>query len=485
MVYAMTKITKLVVTIAAGLTLAAGPALAQAPDRSGPPPLGPTPALVLPAVHKRALSDGLPVWIVEKHAVPVVQINLIVGAGAGADPVSRFGLASLTAAMLDEGAAGKDALAVADAVDFLGADLTTSSSYDASFVNLHVPVARLAPALAIMADVVLRPTFAQSDLDRLREERLTSLRQARDFPPAIGAAAFPLLVYGASHRYGIGTAGTEETLRAFTTEDLRDFHARYYRPDDAALVVVGDVTPDAVLVELERAFGAWRATGPRPEPPAIAPPPKPGPRTVYLVDKPGAAQSVIRIGWAGAPRATPDFFALEVLNTILGGSFTSRLNQNLREEHGYTYGAGSAFDMRLGAGPFFATASVQTDKTAEALTEFFKELEGIRQPVPAGELEKAKNYVARSYPGQFETTRGVAGQLGEAIVYDLPNDYFTTYVGRIEAVTADAVQRAADTYITPDRFAVVVVGDRAAVMEKIEALKLGPIRVLSVDDVVR
>jgi predicted Zn-dependent peptidase len=481
----MMKITKLAVTVATALTLVAGPARAQAPDRSAPPPLGPTPTLVLPAVHKRALADGLPVWIVEKHAVPVVQVNLIVGAGAGADPVSRFGLASLTAAMLDEGAAGKDALAVADAVDFLGADLTTASSYDASFVNLHVPVARLAPALAIMADVALRPTFAEADLDRLREERLTSLRQARDVPPAIAAAAFPLLVYGASHRYGIGTAGTEETLGAFTPADLRDFHARYYRPDNATLVVVGDVTPDAVLVELERAFGAWRAVGPKPEPPAVAPPPKPGPRTVYLVDKPGAAQSVIRIGWAGVPRSTPDFFALEVLNTILGGSFTSRLNQNLREEHGYTYGAGSAFDMRLGAGPFFATASVQTDKTAEAITEFFKELEGVRQPVPAAELEKAKNYVARSYPGQFETTRGVAAQLGEAIVYDLPADYFTTYVGRIEAVTADAVERAADTYITPDQFAVVVVGDRAAVMEKIEALKLGPIKVLSVNDVVR
>ena len=480
----MTKITKLAATIATGIALA-GPALAQAPDRSAPPPLGPTPRLALPAVNQRALSGGLRVWIVEKHAVPVVQVNLIVRAGSGADPAGRFGLASLTAAMLDEGAAGKDALAVADAVDFLGAELTTSSSFDASFVNLHVPVARLVPALAIMADVALRPTFAQADLDRLREERLTSLRQSRDFPPAIGAAAFPLLVYGPSHRYGIGTAGTEETLGAFTPVDLRDFHAQYFRPDNAALLVVGDVTPEAALVELERAFGAWRAAGPKPEAPPIAAPPKAGPRTVYLVDKPGSAQSVIRIGWSGAPRSTPDFFALEVLNTILGGSFTSRLNQNLREEHGYTYGAGSAFDMRLGAGPFFATASVQTDKTAEAITEFFKELEGIREPVPAAELEKAKNYVARSYPGQFETTRGVAGQLAEALVYDLPDDYFATYVDRIQAITVADVTRAAETYITPDRFAVVVVGDRAAVMEKLEALKLGSVKVLAVDDVVR
>jgi len=219
--------------------------------------------------------------------------------------------------------------------------------------------------------------------------------------------------------------------------------------------------------------------------PAVATAPKPEPRTVYLVDKPGAAQSVIRIGWAGVPRSTPDFFAIEVLNTVLGGSFTSRLNQNLREEHGYTYGAGSGFDMRLGAGPFLATASVQTDKTAEAITEFFKELEGIRQPVPAGELEKAKNYVALSYPGQFETTRDIAGQLGEQIVYGLPQDYFSTYIDRIQAVTADDVARAAATYITPDRFAVVVVGDRQAILEKIEALELGPVKVLTVDGVVR
>ena len=467
------------------LFLAAGPAAAQAPDRSAPPKPGPAPTLTLPAIQKRALANGLPVWIVEKHAVPVAQVTLVVRAGSGADPESRYGLASLTAAMLDEGAAGKSALELADAVDFLGADLSTSSSYDASFVSLHVPVARLAPALALMGDVALKPTFAGADLNRLREERLTGLRQAHDSPPAIAAAAFPLLVYGASRRYGIGAGGTEETLRAFTPGDLKWFYDQSYRPDDAALVVVGDVTPDAVVAELGRVFGGWTATGPRPAPPALAAPPKLDERRVYLVDKPGAAQSVIRIGGVGVARATSDFFPLEVLNTILGGSFTSRLNQNLREQHGYTYGAGSRFDMRLGAGPFYATAMVQTDKTAESLTEFFKELDGIRQPVPAAELERAKNYVALSYPGQFETTRQMAAELAQLIVYQLPDDDFSTYVANIEAVTAADVQRVAEQYITPARFAVVIVGDRQTIEPKVAALELGPIRLLTVDDVMK
>ena len=174
-----------------------------------------------------------------------------------------------------------------------------------------------------------------------------------------------------------------------------------------------------------------------------------------------------------------------MLNTILGGSFTSRLNQNLREQHGYTYGAGSRFDMRLGAGPFYATAMVQTDKTAESLTEFFKELDGIRQPVPAAELERAKNYVALAYPGQFETTRQMAGELAQLVVYQLPDDYFLTYVANIQAVTAADVQRVAEKYITPGRFAVVIVGDRQTIAPKVEALKLGPIPMLTVDDVMK
>jgi predicted Zn-dependent peptidase len=460
-------------------------AAAQAPDRSAAPKPGPAPALTLPAIQKQALSNGVPVWIVETHGVPVVQINLIVKAGSAADPTSKFGLASLAAAMLDEGAAGRDALAIADAVDHLGADLSTSSSYDASFVNLHVPVARLAEALAIMADVALRPSFGQKDLDRLREERLAGLTQTRDNPAAIASVAFPLMVFGPSHRYGISMMGTGETLPSFETEDLRQFHAAQYRPDRAALVVVGDVTPASVLPALEKGFGAWKAAAPAASARGATDAPALKARQVFIVDKPGAPQSQIRIGAVGVARSTPDYHALQVLNTILGGSFTSRLNQNLRETHGYTYGASSGFDMRLAAGPFLAGAGVQTDKTAESITEFFNELNGILRPVPAEELAKAKNYVALRFPNAFETTRGIAAQLTQLIVYGLPDDYFSTYVQKVQAVTAADLSRVAAKYIQPDKLAVVVVGDRQTIEPTIKALNLGPITALKVEDVVR
>ncbi len=470
------------VAAAAGTGLLAG---AQGPDRSAPPRPGPAPALTLPAITRRALSNGAPVWVVERHGVPVVHVTLVIRAGAWADPPDRFGLASLTAAMLDEGAGERDALAVADALDALGADLVTSAGWDASVVDLHVPVARLADALPILADVVLRPRFEDAELERLRAERLTSLQQARDNPAAIAGLAFPRLVYGPAHRYGTGLQGTAETLKAFTTADLRAFHTRVYRPEHAVFIVVGDLAADEAVARLDRAFGAWRGTGPPPAAAPLAGPPPPRGRQVYLVDKPGAAQSQIRIGWVGAPRTTPDYYAIEVLNTILGGSFTSRLNQNLREQHGYTYGASSRFDFRAGAGPFFAAAGVQTDKTAEALREFFKELEGIRQPVPADELERAKNYLALRFPRRFETTRGVASQLAELAIYQVPDDFFTTYVDRIQAVTAADVARVAARYIQPDRFLILVVGDRQAVEARVRALDLGPLTVLSVDDIVR
>jgi len=475
----MRSITALALTLAL-----AAPVVAQTPDRSAAPPPGPTPRLELPAVQKRALANGLPVWIVERHTVPTTHMTLVVRSGSAADPQGKFGLASLAAAMLTEGAAGKDSLALADALDFLGAQLTASSSFDATFVNLHVPIARLGDALGIMADVILRPDFPQKDLDRLREQRLTGLRTAKDNPPQIAAAAFPRLVYGA-HRYGTSAIGTSDSLKGFSRADLQQFHAAHFRPDNAALVVTGDVTPDAVLPQLEKALGAWKPPA-TPKPATMVPAPAPiKARAVYIVDKPGAAQSVIRIGAVGVARATPDYFPIEVMNTILGGSFTSRLNQNLREKNGYAYGANSGFDMRAAAGPFAAGASVQTDKTAESVTEFFNELNAIRRPIPAGELEKAKNYMALGFPGQFETSRDLAGMFSDLVVYGLPDDYYNTFVDRVQALTAADLGRAATQYIQPDKLAVVIVGDRQAIEAKIKQLNLGPVQVLTVDDVVK
>ena len=390
----------------------------QAPDRSAPPKPGPPPAFKPPVIEKRTLSNGLPVWVVELHKVPVVHVSLVVKAGSGIDPKGKYGVASLTADMLDEGAGSRDALQIADAIDYLGASLSTDSTSDATSIELHVPVARLGDALPIMADVALRPTFPEDELKRVREDLLTSLIEAQDDPESLIQFAFPRLVFGTEHRYGTLSMGTAATVTGLSAADLRQFHTQHYAPSDSLLIVTGDVTAADAAARLERAFGTWKAAAaPAPTLPA---PTQLTSRQIYLIDKPGAAQSQIRIGWVGVPRSTPDFFALRVLNTILGGSFTSRLNQNLREEHGYAYGAASTFDMRAAAGPFYASAGVQTDKTAEALTEFFKELEAIRKPIPPEEIEKAKNFVALLLPRNFETTERVAGSLTQMFIYNLP-----------------------------------------------------------------
>src|SRR5262245_19441884 len=458
-----------------------------APDRTKPPALGPPPRLNLPEIQRRTLSNGLAVWLVESHEVPLVQINVLIKAGGGDDPTGKFGLSSLTAAMLDEGAGSRNALRLADAIEFLGANLATTSSFDASAVRLNVPVSHLKDALPLMADVVLRPTFAEAELNRLRQERLTALLQAKDDPESVAPLAFARTVFGPTPRYGTAIGGTETTLKGFSVADLKSFHGSMYQPGNSVVVVVGDVKADAILPQLEMQFGSWKGAGPstggstrKPVPQAA----QVAQGQITIVDMPGAAQSQIRIGWVGVPRSTPDYFPIEVLNTILGGSFTSRLNQNLREEHQYSYGASSRFDMRLSAGAFQAGAGVQTDKTSEALHEFFNELNGILKPIPAEELAKAKNYAALSFPSEFETSGDLSSKMEEMIVYGLPDRHFAEYVDNLQKVTAAAVQKVAATYIQPQSFAVVVVGDRKVIESGVRALNLGPVRVISVDEAV-
>ena len=450
----------------------------QAPDRSHPPAVGPAPALHVPAIEKATLTNGLQVWIVGEHKVPTVHVQLAIRSGSASDPAGRYGLASFTADMLDEGAGTRNALEIADAIDYLGADLSASAGIDASTVDLHVPVARLSDALAVMADVVARPTFPEAELNRLRDERLASLLEAQDDPEQLIQFAFPHIVFGAQHRYGSPVMGTGTSLKAMTVADLKAFHAAQYRPSNALLVVVGDVTTASVVPLLEKTLGTWTGGAGAAPPPAIADAPQLTARHVYLIDKPGAAQSQIRIGWVGVPRSTPDYYPLRVLSAMLGESFTSRLNHNLREVHGYAYGAGSRFDMRRVGGLFYATAGVQTDKTADALKEFFVELANIHQPVPAEELSKTKNYVELLVPRYFETERSTASALAQIYIYGLPADFWQTFATRIDAVTAADVTRAANTYIRPDKFAVVIVGDRKAIEAGVKALNLGPLTIV-------
>jgi predicted Zn-dependent peptidase len=406
------------------------------------------------------------------HKVPVVDVVLLVRAGAARDPQDMPGLATFTADMLDEGAGGRGALEIAEQVDYLGATLDAGAGLETANLWLHATKARLPQALDLMADVALRPAFADSEIARQRELRRNALLQLRDQPTQIAPVAFNAIVYGA-HPYGHPTEGDDASTAALDRDRVVRFYQTYYRPENSRLLVVGDVTPAEARRLVEERFGGW-AKGDVPPAP-VAEPPAPSARTFYLVDKPEAAQSVIQIGHVGVPRSTPDYYALRVLNTILGGSFTSRLNQNLRETHGYTYGARSGFTMQRLAGPFSAGASVQTAKTDSALIEFFKELRRLRdEPVPAAELAKAKAYVTLGLPAEFETTRGAAARFAELLNNDLPLDTYVSFIPKVEAVTAADVQRAAQRYIRPDEFVVVVVGDRAKIEAPIQALHEGP-----------
>ena len=412
--------------------------------------------------------------MVEVHKVPVVDVQVLVDAGAARDPADLPGLATFTALMLQQGAGTRRALDVADEAAFLGAQLNTTATADGAVASLHVPRRRLEAALDLLADVVLRPTFSDSEVARQRELRSAQLVQQRDEPVAVANVAFPAIVYGPGHPYGHPLNGTDGATAALTRDRVAGFYRAYYRPNDARILMVGDITLAQARGLVAARFGAW----PQGDVPGLAggTAPATATRAVYLIDKPGAAQSVIRIGHIGPARSTPDWYALEVLNTILGGAFTSRLNQNLRETHGYTYGAFSQFAARQLAGAFVALASVVTAKTDSSLVEFLKELRRIREePVPEGELAKAKAYVTLGLPGDFETTAGAAARFREVLSYGLPLDYYDRYIGRIGAVTAADVQRVARQYIDPDHFDIVVVGDKAQIEAGIRALNEGPI----------
>ena len=439
-----------------------------------PPTPGPAPELSLPDPVRRTLANGLQVILVEQRELPVVDIRLVVRAGAAADAASEAGRATLLADLLDEGTTTRTALQIADELEYLGAELSTDAGWDASLATLHVLRPRLDDALELMADVVLHPTFPDEELERKRAERLASLVQQRDDPRFLASNAFASVLYGEHHPYGLSTLGTNASVRALTRDDMLRTYRRYWRPGNAFMVVAGDVSMDEIVPMLERHFGEWENADVRPAPLPLPLPP--GPTGVYIVDKPGAAQSEIRIGQIGVARDTPDYFPLLVMNTMLGGSFTSRLNMNLREDKGYTYGARSGFDQRMSAGPFTAAAAVHTAVTDSAVLEFLTEMRRMRdEPVTPVEIDRAINYIAYGLARRFETTNDIASNVADAVLYGLGDDYFDRYVARVRAVTAADVQRVARTYLDPQHWAIVIAGDRAQIEEKMRALNVGDV----------
>ncbi|MQA91263.1 MAG: insulinase family protein [Gemmatimonas sp.] len=475
--------TVLVVGALVGCATVATPANAQsdAIDRTVMPAAQEAPEVDFPNIERRTLSNGLNVWIVERSGIPLVTVRLVLDAGAITDPGPLTGRASLTAEMLTEGTSNRSATQIADEVEFLAANLNAGAGRETAAVTLGTLSRNLEPALDLFADVIRNPAFAQEDWDRVQDQRLVSLLQSLDQPTVLAGQEFSRTVYGDEHPYGRRVEGTPETVERITSDDLRAFHAEYYRPEDGNLTVVGDVEADRVVGLLEEAFGGWQGAPPgRAAPPSA---PAAQPRTqIFLLDKPGAAQSEVRIGHVGVDRANEDYFPLQVLNALLGGQFTSRINLNLREDKGYTYGASSAFQMGRIAGPFVASGGVQTAVTKESILEFMRELEEIQTSRPATdeEVEFARTSIIRQEPLTLETNAQIAGRLQELIVYGLPLDYFDEYTERFAEVTTADVNRVAREYLRPDAFAIVVVGDRSVIEEGLRTLPY-PVEIVAIE----
>lgn len=444
------------------------------PDRTSPPKLPPAAAIRLPRMQTLKLANGLQLSVVEIHKAPVVDVTVIVGAGAVRDPDDLPGLATFTAGMLDEGAGIRNSLAIADEVDFLGASLSTGAGLEAAQINLHIPRRGLEAGLDLLADLTLRPMFPDSEIARQRELRHSQLLQLRDQPTSIAPVAFNSVLFGPNHPYGRPIGGTDASTERLDRARVTSFYSQYFRPTNATVLLVGDVTMADARKLVDMRFGGWGGD-PVPALPVLAPPPAAA-RGFYLVDKTDAPQSVIRIGNVGAARSTPDYYALQVLNTVLGGSFTSRLNHNLRETHGFTYSASSAFEMRRLAGPFRAGASVGTAKTDSAVIEFMKEMRRVRdEAVPDTELKKAKQYLTLGLAGDFEGTAQAAQRFADLVVNHLPADTWDRYAGGIESVKAADVQRVARKYVDPDHFVVLIVGDVKQIEPGLQALNEGAV----------
>ena len=446
-------------------------------DRAQTPRVAPPPTVELPPIIRHTLANGLGVLVVEKHDLPVVDVVLVTRAGGYADPPALAGRAALAADLLDEGTASRSALEIAETADQLGASLYSRATWDEIAVGLHVLAPRLEPALALLIDVALRPAFTADEIERKRKERLAAIVQEQDEPRILASQGFARAVYGGEHPFGAPLGGTARSVQALDRDAFAGFYAGRQRPGNGFLVVVGEVRTDAVLTALEDALAGWQD---EPVPPdASLPAPVRVPR-IHLLDRPGAPQSEIRVGHEGAARGTPDYFPMLVLNTILGGAFTSRLNSRLREEKGFTYGAGSAFAFRRHGGPFVASSAVFTGATAEAIGIVLHEMRRIRdERVTASELERARSYLALGLPRRFETTGDVARLVIEQELYGLGADFYTTFVERVRAVSAQQVQEAAERRLDPDHATVVVAGDRTAIEPDLRALDAGDVVVMT------
>lgn len=452
-------------------------------DRSKVPDTGTPPDLKLPKLQRATLSNGLKVILAERHELPLVNFWMTTDAGYAADQFASPGTASMTSSLLDGGTSSRSALEISDQLAALGAELHAYSNLDLSFVQLSSLKAKLDPSLDLFADVILNPVFPDSDFKRQQKQTLAAIEREQNTPTQMALRVFPGLLYGAGHAYGnpLTGSGTKESVTKMTREDLAKFHQTWYHPNNATLVIVGDTTLGEMKPKLEKLFANWKA-GQIPKK-NIASVPLAVKSTVYLMDKPGALQSVIIAGSIAPPKANPKEIAMEAMNDEFGGMFGSRLNMNLREDKHWSYGARSILWAARAQRPFFAVAPVQTDKTKESLAEMNNEFRGMlgERPLTADELSKIQANETLRLPGSRETQNEVGQSILDLVEFGLPDDYYETYARKVRALKTADVEDAAKVVVHPDNLIWVIVGDRAKIEAGVKELNLGELRFLSPD----
>jgi zinc protease len=452
-------------------------------DRSKLPTPGAPPAVKFPVLQRKTLSNGLKIIFAERQSIPVVNFNLLVDAGFAADQLGVPGTANLALNMMDEGTKTRAALQISEELAMLGAQLGTGSNLDMSSVWLSALKNNLDASLEIYADVILNPSFPEEDFKRLQKQQLAGIKEEKATPVTMAQRIFPKLLYGANHAYSnpLTGSGTEESVAKLTRSDLVKFHQTWFKPNNATLVIVGAAKLEEVTPKLETLFSKW-AKGEAPKK-NIGTVELPAQSTVYLIDRPGSIQSVIFAGHVAAPKNNPDEIAIETMNTLLGGTFTSRINMNLREDKHWSYGSRSIiFDAR-GQRPFLVYAPVQTDKTKESMIEINKELREIlaSRPPTSDELNKVQNNRTLRLPGSWETINAVGTSIASIVRFGFPDDYYQTYADKVRNVKLGDTAAAAKKVIQPDHVVWVVVGDRAKIEAGVRELGFGEIRLIDTE----
>jgi zinc protease len=438
------------------------------------PPPGIPRSYHFPRFERATLGNGLGVLVAPITKLPVVTVILVADAGAMAEPEGRDGAASLTARALLEGTARSAANELQERLERLGAAVSADADWDTATVSLTVLRPQLERALAMFAEIALEPAFPEREIARLKAERLAEILQLRAEPRGLADEMLARVVYSGASRYSRPEGGGPETVGSLLPVDLRAFHAARFRPGGCTLIIAGDVTTADGVVLAERWLGNWAAGAPSDA--RVSDAPARRARALHLVDKADAPQSELRLGHVGLPRRHPDYFPVLLMNAVLGGLFSSRINLNLRERHAYTYGAFSGFDWRRGAGPFLVSTAVQSEVTGAAAREILQEIDAmLAQPIARDELELATSYLAGVFPIKYETTDAVARALAALVVFGLPVDYFDRYRDHVRAVTAEDVLAAAQQHLHPDALQLVVVGSALAVRTDLEALGFGPL----------